>query len=149
MIVILNENNLNDLYNIEDNCFSHPMSKQNLLDSLTNDKYFVFGYKIDEKIVAYASVFIVSNEAYINNIAVLSEYRKQGIAQKLTNKLIEIAKIDENCDFISLEVRQSNSPAISLYKKLGFEEVANRKNYYSKPTENAIIMNKYFGDNKW
>ena len=44
MIVILNENNLNDLYNIEDNCFSHPMSKQNLLDSLTNDKYFVFKF---------------------------------------------------------------------------------------------------------
>ncbi len=147
MIVRLNSTNLDELVIIENVCFSHPMSKQNLLESLDNDKYFIFGYKTDGKIVAYASVFITSNEAYINNIAVLSEFRKQGIAKKLVLKLIETAK-DNLCEFISLEVRESNSPAITLYKKFDFQEVANRKNYYSQPIENAIIMTKYFGENK-
>lgn len=145
MIITLNNNYIDDLVFIENNCFTHPMSKTNLHESLNNDRYVFIGFVSDEKIVGYGSVFIVSNEAYINNIAVLKDYRSQGIAKKIVNHLINICK-DKNCDFITLEVRESNSPAISLYEKQGFEKITVRKNYYNEPIENAIIMTKYFGE---
>ena len=45
---------------------------------------------------------------------------------------------------IDLEVRESNASAIALYEKCGFEQVGMRKNFYAKPTENAVLMTKYF-----
>ena len=147
MIITLNEQHIDDLVFIENNCFSHPMSRQNLLESISNKNYIFLGFIVNKKLVGYGSVFIVSGEAYINNIAVLKDFRKQGIAKTIVNQLIDFCK-NKNCEFITLEVRESNSPAISLYKKLNFQEVANRKNYYSQPIENAIIMTKYFGENK-
>ena len=142
MIIKLNKEHLNDLKNIEDNCFSHPLSESNLLNSLENGRYCFLGFKIDAKIVGYISVFITEDEAYINNIAVLDEFRKQKIASNLLDQMIQYVK-SVKCSFITLEVRESNLPAISLYKKFGFENVAIRKNYYDKPIENAIIMTKY------
>ena len=50
------------------------------------------------------------------------------------------------CSFITLEVRESNSKAIKLYEKFGFEDVGTRKNYYNNPIENAKLMTKYFGE---
>ena len=50
-------------------------------------------------------------------------------------------------DFISLEVRKSNEPAIALYKSFGFEQNGLRKNYYKNPTEDALIMTKFFRRN--
>ena len=82
-------------------------------------------------------------EAYITNIAVFPEYRRQGVAQKLLQKAIDGAK-SRDCVFITLEVRKSNSNAIALYEKLDFKNVGERKNFYTNPTENAIIMTKNF-----
>lgn len=143
-IIKLNIDDLEQIVEIENTCFSHPMSKSNLKESLINDKYFFYGVKADNRLIGYASVFIVSNEAYINNIAILECYRRQGFASKLVEQLVNIS-ID--CEFITLEVRESNFSAINLYNKYGFEQITVRKNYYSNPTENAIIMTKYFGEN--
>ena len=51
---------------------------------------------------------------------------------------------EANLAFLTLEVRASNAPAIALYRKHGFEEAGRRKNYYTKPAEDAIIMTRYF-----
>ena len=51
---------------------------------------------------------------------------------------------EANLAFLTLEVRASNEPAIALYRKHGFEEAGRRKNYYTKPTEDAIIMTRHF-----
>ena len=148
MIITLNKEHIDDLVFIENSCFSHPMSKANLLDSITNEKYVFLGFVVDDKVVAYGSVFIVSGEAYINNIAVLDDFRKQGIAKTIVNQLISICE-SKNCEFVTLEVRESNLPAISLYEKKGFEKVTIRKNYYNEPIENAIIMTNFLEKNKW
>ena len=58
-------------------------------------------------------------------------------------KIIEYA-LDNNMEFVSLEVRKSNTPAISLYVKYDFKEMGIRKNFYSKPCEDAVIMTRYF-----
>ena len=59
----------------------------------------------------------------------------------------EINKASEGCEFITLEVRQSNITAVNLYKKNGFKQVAIRKNYYNNPIESAIIMTKFLEKN--
>lgn len=146
MIKKLSIDNLNELLFIENNCFSHPLSENNLRSSLLNEKYYTIGFYVDSNLIGYGSVFLVADEAYINNIAVLSDYRKQGIASAIVNELCKFSET-QKCNFITLEVRESNTSAISLYNKLEFAKVGVRKKYYNQPTENAIIMTKYFGEN--
>ena len=84
----------------------------------------------------------VLDEGYISNVAVSAEYRRQGIADALINKLCERAE-ELDLSFVTLEVRKSNDPAIALYSKYGFVPVGERKNYYEQPRENALLMTKY------
>lgn len=130
-----------DIEELENECFSEPWSKKSVLSSYQNGTYFIL-CKTDGKTVAYGGVSIVSNEAYITNIAVTKGFRNLGIGRLLTERLIKEAQ--KSCSFISLEVRESNIPAISLYSDLGFDIVGNRKYFYRNPTENALIMTKIF-----
>ena len=76
---------------------------------------------------------------YVTNVAVLPEYRRRGIAQRLI-----FAEFENEMDFITLEVRKSNTPAIRLYEKAGFENVGIRPHFYTSPDEDAVIMTKNF-----
>jgi ribosomal-protein-alanine N-acetyltransferase len=58
-------------------------------------------------------------------------------------KLEDIAT-EKELSFITLEVRESNESAINFYDSQGFEKIAVRKNYYSNPIENAVLMTKYY-----
>ena len=80
---------------------------------------------------------VFCGEGYVTNVAVLPEYRRQGIAQKLILK-----ELENEMDFITLEVRKSNAPAINLYQKMGFENVGIRPRFYTAPDEDAVIMTK-------
>ena len=80
---------------------------------------------------------IFSGEGYVTNVAVLPEYRRRGIAQRLI-----FAEFENGMDFITLEVRKSNTPAIRLYEKAGFENVGIRPHFYTSPDEDAVIMTK-------
>ena len=82
---------------------------------------------------------IFSREGYVTNVAVLCDYRRQGIAEKLISRAME-----NDMDFITLEVRKSNAPAIALYEKAGFEAVGIRPKFYSNPDEDAVIMTRNF-----
>jgi ribosomal-protein-alanine N-acetyltransferase len=75
------------------------------------------------------------------NVAVHPDYRKQGIATTLIVGLVEeLRKRESHC--LTLEVRASNENAISLYRKLEFQQVGCRKNYYRNPKEDALILRK-------
>ena len=84
----------------------------------------------------------MAGEGSITNIAVHPDYRHQGIASSVLEKLVSHS-CDNKLEFITLEVRESNINAIKLYEKFGFEEVGRRKNYYSNNHETAILMTKY------
>ena len=95
--------------------------------------------KVEEKIIG---VLIASNTGFeidIFLIAVANSYKEKGIGKKLMQELIEIAK-SKKLEAIFLEVRVSNQPAIHLYKSLNFEEITLRRNYYTNPSEDALIM---------
>lgn len=138
----MNESHIDSVLKIENTCFSHPWTKDGIIEALENrTKFFVF--EKNGEVVGYVGVSVILDEGYITNIAVLPEYRNQGVATALLTKLDDLAKL-ENLSFISLEVRTSNQKAISLYKKFGYKTEGVRKNFYDDPKEDALIMTKRF-----
>lgn len=86
---------------------------------------------------------VVVDEGYIFNVAVDGTHRNRGIGSALVETLVTYAKKNNLC-FLTLEVRESNKNARSLYEKFGFIKVGERKNYYSSPAENAVLMTRFF-----
>lgn len=133
---------LDDVYIIETECFSHPWSKQSLEEELNNETSLFLVAKEENEVIGYIGMSIVIDEGYIFNVAVREKYRNKGVATALINELVTYGK-KNNFSFITLEVRESNLPAISLYSKFGFIKAGERKDYYSNPKENAILLTKY------
>ena len=133
---------LDDVYIIETECFSHPWSRQSIEDELNNETSLFLVAKEENEVIGYIGMSIVIDEGYIFNVAVREKYRNKGVATALINEFVTYGK-KNNFSFITLEVRESNLPAISLYSKFGFIKAGERKDYYSNPKENAILLTKY------
>ena len=131
------------LAELEKQCFSTPWTRDGILSELTNETARFFVAEFMGETAGYLGMHIVLDECYIANIAVKEKFRRMGIGNALLKKGEERAK-EENCAFISLEVRVSNEKAIALYRKRGYNEMGERKNFYSDPVENALIMTKDF-----
>jgi ribosomal-protein-alanine N-acetyltransferase len=126
------ETDLEKIHKIENLSFEKPWSKNLLLYSIKSGEMFVA--EIAGEVRGYICFSRVLDEVHIENIAVEPEWRGKGIGFQLLKFAIESNK---NCDFF-LEVRPSNHPAITLYRKLGFIMIGRRKRYYGD--EDAIIM---------
>lgn len=130
---------LDQITEIEKICFSLPWSKNSFEQELKNELAYYQCAEENGKIMGYMGMWKIIDECHITNVAMLPEYRNRGIASLLISKMIEICKCSE-IESMTLEVRQSNLPAISLYEKFGFVAVGKRPRYYMKPIEDAIIM---------
>lgn len=144
-IVPMKAEHLDDIARLEKICFSRPWSRQMLSEELENQcAAFLVAVEPDtEKVVGYAGLLVVADEGYITNVAVFPEYRRQGVASQLIQVFCSFAQ-GNRLAFLTLEVRPSNTAAISLYNSFGFEEVGRRKNYYDLPKEDALILTRYF-----
>jgi ribosomal-protein-alanine N-acetyltransferase len=89
--------------------------------------------------VGYAGFWLMAGEAHIVDIAVREAYRRRGLGELLLISLLNLA-IALNAVKVTLEVRASNSPAISLYQKYGFILEGTRRRYYIDNNEDALIM---------
>lgn len=136
----LKENEINEILEVEKSQSVHILNfniiSKELNESL-NSKYFVATYK--NEIVAYISISIVLDICDISSIVVKKKYEKNGIGTYLLNKVFEICK-NSKVNKILLEVRKSNEKAINLYTKNNFKKIAERKDYYLKPKEDAYIF---------
>ncbi len=127
---------------LEKECFSLPWSENALSAELGNpDSHFLVAEC--GTLAGYIGVQEICGEAYITNVAVSNEHRKKGIGRALLKAASEGAAA-RGCEFITLEVRVSNTAAIALYESEGFEKVGIRKNFYASPTEDGAIYTKYF-----
>ena len=131
---------VSDVAEIEKNCFSNPWNETVLEGELKNECSHIYVAVEDGKAVGYAMLYIVCGEADIIRVAVLPEYRRRGIAEKLLLKSFEVNETNE----VFLDVRESNAPAIKMNQSLGYVDTGVRKEYYSNPTENAILMKNEF-----
>lgn len=143
----MNESHLNDIALLEKQCFSVPWSRSALEAELEkeNSRFFVAITK--NEVSGYIGANNVLGEVYVNNIAVFYNYRGLGIGEKLLSHLIDVSK-EENCDFVTLEVRESNISARKLYEKLNFKKVGVRKNFYEQPKEDGVIYTLIVGEDK-
>lgn len=127
---------------LEKECFSSPWSEDGLKTELYNKFARFFVAFCDGKIAGYIGAHNVLGEVYITNVAVFPQFRRIGVGKALVDFLVEEMK-KENAEYVTLEVRKSNLSAISIYEKSGFQKVGERKKFYEKPVEDAILMTKY------
>lgn len=142
-IIIRNmqECDVDDIFAIEQACFSKPWTRQALLEVVTDEKAFYL-VAVDsqmKKAVGYVGAYLILDEADINQVAIASSYRRKGIASALLQDFMQKLSAKE-IRAITLEVRASNRAAISLYEKMGFQTEGIRKNFYEAPIEDACIM---------
>ena len=142
-IVRMNEANIFAVKQIEDECFSNPWSFESLNAELSKVGACFYVAELNGEAAGYIGFNMVLDEGYIANIAVKEKFRRKGVGRKLLQKVIETA-VKNNLSFVSLEVRESNIPAIGLYKEFGFTQQGIRKNYYRNPQENGLILTKFF-----
>lgn len=105
------------------------------LNSTTGNYLFL---EVQEKIVGFISYRQIIDEIEIDEVLIYKECQHQGFGYQLMQKFLKNV-IEKQVKNIFLEVRQSNFPAISLYEKCGFKQIAKRKNYYQHPVEDAWI----------
>lgn len=130
---------IDQLIAIERQSFSQPWSKEAYLQEFANPNCHFFGIFADETLLAYGGYWFILDEAHIANIAVNPDYRRVGMGELIMKYLITDC-LSRGGKRMTLEVRRSNQPAISLYQKLGFVAAGYRPRYYTNNNEDALIM---------
>ena len=143
-IVRMNEAHVASVAAIEKECFGlDAWSEKSVASELTNQLSLWLVAVDGDRVAGYVGSQTVCNETDMMNVAVTADFRRKGIAEQLVLTLVEELKaMGSQC--LTLEVRDSNTPARTLYEKLGFRQIGLRKNYYRNPKEDAYILRKEF-----
>ena len=144
-IVPMDRSHIEQIAQLEKNCFSTPWPENLLTDALFDPQAsFIVAEDDEGNVLGYAGLHVVLDEGYIDNVAVEEAARRHGVASALLDVFCRFGQA--NLAFLTLEVRASNAAAIALYQKHGFAQVGLRKNYYTNPREDAIIMTREFAE---
>ena len=136
---------LNALAALERTCFSRPWSREALAEELENPAACFLVAAEGGRVLGYGGMHCAAGECYVDNIAVDPACRRQGVGTVLVTALLEAAKA-RGGEFLSLEVRPSNRGAVALYTSLGFATLGRRKNFYTQPVEDALILTRRLGE---
>lgn len=140
-ITPMSEENYDSAAAIESACFDdRPWTAEQFREELALDFSRTFIAFCGGEAAGFVNMWLTPPMAIINNIAVLPQFRRRGIAHALINAALGECK---ECSSLTLEVRVSNSAAIKLYESLDFSQVGRRKNFYENPREDAYIMTKF------
>jgi len=125
---------------IEKESFRDPWSIHSFqIEIETNQLALYLVARLEGKVIGYIGAWNALSQVHITTLAVTKEYRRKGVASKLLRSLVEIAA-HQRARRLTLEVRPSNSAALNFYKKLGFEVLQRRRQYYAD--EDALLMIK-------
>ncbi len=128
------------IHSVECECFDTPWSLDAFICEITeNERAEYFVAEFHNQIVGYIGYWKILDEGHITNVAVSKKQRGMGLGKSLLSELIYDAKqnLIEN---ITLECRESNYVALSLYESFGFVPCGKRRCYYTDNNEDAIIM---------
>ena len=140
-IITMNESHVAQVAALEKANFSEPWSENSVRSELSNKLALWLVAVEGETVAGYVGSQTVCNETDMMNVAVTADFRRRGIGEQLVTALVEELKaMESHC--LTLEVRASNTPAQTLYEKLGFAEVGRRPRYYQNPKEDALILRK-------
>jgi len=131
---------LDTVMDIESQAYDFPWTQGIFRDCLRVG-YCCWCYENDGLIQGYGVMSVAAGESHILNITVRSESQRQGIGGKLMKHFLQLAR-RHNADIAMLEVRPSNTSALRLYEKLGFNEISVRRNYYPSDNgrEDALLL---------
>ena len=138
---LMNESHVAAIVELEKICFSDPWNEAAVGSELSNSLSCWVVAMDGDRLAGYVGSQSVMGWADMMNLAVHPDYRRMGVGEKLVEELIVRLK-EQQVSCLTLEVRASNIPAISLYEKLGFTPVGRRPNYYFHPKEDALILRK-------
>ena len=127
---------------LEAACFSDPWPESILVHELQNPLSLWLCAMDGDTVAGYIGSQTVLGESDMMNIAVHPDYRRKGIGRTLVLTLCKALRKQMIASALTLEVRDSNAPALALYESLGFEQIGLRKNYYQHPKEDARILRK-------
>ncbi len=135
----MDKSHLRQVAELDKALFSRPWGQDSWESELYNTTVsMVVAETEDGFVLGYGVLGVILDEGCLEKLAVRPEYQRQGVAQAILGSFIRYGQ--ENLAFITLEVREHNVPAISLYEKNGFQTVGRRKNYYSEIHEDALLM---------
>ena len=129
---------------LEKEIFSDAWSEAALEESLLQKQTLLLTAFDDKKLIGYLILYYVLEEGEIARIAVAPEYRRQGVGARMLLEMENLCE-DKGISKILLDVRESNQTAYSFYEDYGFVQDGIRKNYYTNPTEDAILMSREIG----
>ncbi len=124
----MTEAHLDAVAELERECFAHPWSRESLKETLRSGDSLFYIAELDGRVIGYIGMSFVLDEGYIYNVAVEKSSRKKGAGSALIQTLVNYGK-KNGFAFLTLEVRESNTAARSLYSSFGFIKVGERKNY--------------------
>ncbi|MCR4410013.1 MAG: ribosomal protein S18-alanine N-acetyltransferase [Candidatus Saccharicenans sp.] len=143
----MREEDLPEVLAIENLCFPNPWSRETFLGEIQNRAIsfpLVVVHREQKRIAGYVIFWQIGDEAQVNNVAIHPDFQGQGLGELAMRHVL--GRLKENgVHFVSLEVRVSNHRALSLYRKLGFSILGVRKDYYSRPVEDAYVMGLVLG----
>ncbi len=142
----MEERDLNEIVRLERIIFPDPWPKSAFAEQISGEGWGALVAEAEGELVGYGCYFTVDIEAHLTNIAVREDFRRKSVANALLNIILERVAAD-GCQYLLLEVRQSNSIARTFYEKRGFRTLYQRPNYYRRPVEDALVMVYYLDSN--
>lgn len=130
---------VDEIVAIEKTSFPSPWPADTFIEDIKSSRSVCYVARTKGRLVGYAVCWLVPGELHIGNLAIDVPLRRQGIGSRLLSKLLGLAR-EKGVERVTLEVRVSNTMAISLYHKFGFKDVAIIRNYYGSEDEDALVM---------
>ncbi|MBQ7891476.1 MAG: ribosomal protein S18-alanine N-acetyltransferase [Erysipelotrichaceae bacterium] len=142
MLRLMKETDLPIVLELEEQLFTSTWKMDDFLYEMNENPFSqMFVWEEDSEIVGYMGIWIIFEQAQLTNLAVNKKYQGKGYGRKLLEMGISLCQ-EASCEIMTLEVRQSNVVAKSLYQSCGFEKVSVKKDYYQDNHEDADVMMK-------
>ena len=138
---LMSEGDLEGVLQLERACFQDPWEQESFESEIAGaprTRWPLVAVR-DDALAGYVIAWFIEGQAHVANLAVAPEWRRQGLGFQLMRAAI-VEALRRGARWIGLEVRASNRPAVSLYRKMGFRPAGLRKGYYSDVREDALVM---------
>lgn len=135
----LGADDLDELIELEKKCFAYHWTPDQFRMGLEKGIFHILGTKVEGELVGYIAFSLIEDEMEILNLAVHPAHREAGLATALLGRAFEICR-KKGIRKSFLDVKVSNSPAIGLYRKFGYNEIGVRRNYYPDTKEDALLF---------
>ena len=139
LLRVMNAADLDRVMDIEVASYSIPWTEGTFRSLLRRGDAELVVAESGGRVIGYAVFWFVVDQGELGNIAVADEWRSRGIGGRLVLDALRRAA-QHGVRELFLEVRPSNTSARDLYVRHGFREVGRRRNYYLKPSEDALVM---------